>query len=160
MTGALRRRLGRVRAGDDDGQVLLLVIAYAAIAIALVLTVVSASQVHLERKRLLEAADAAALDAADEIAEDVYFGGGARPGSVPLSERSVRDAVDGYLDERRAWVEFDDLAVAPGTGTPDGRTAVVTLRATVDPPLIGWALEAWSDGVPLEVTSRARVATS
>lgn len=160
MSAALRRRLAAVRAGGDDGQVVLLVIAYSTIAIALVLTVVSASQVHLERKRLLEAADAAALDAADEIAEDVYFGGGAEPGSVPVSDRSVRDAVEGYLDDRRAWTEFDDLAVAPGTGTPDGRTAVVTLRATVEPPLIGWALEAWSDGVQLQVTSRARVATS
>lgn len=159
MSGVLRRRLAAVRDGDD-GQVLLLVVAYAAIAIALVLTVVSASQVHLERKRLLEAADAAALDAADEIAEDAYFDGGAQPGSVPVSDRSVRAAVDGYLDDRRAWAEFDDLAIAPGTGTPDGRTAVVTLRATVEPPLIGWALQAWSDGVQLEVTSRARVATS
>ncbi len=160
MSGVLRGRLAAVRGGGDDGQVVLLAIAYATIALALVLTVVSASAVHLERKRLLEVADAAALDAADEIAEELYFPGGAEPGSVPVTDRSVRAAVDAHLEARGARAEFDDLVVDPATGTPDGQTAVVTLHATVEPPLIGWAMDAFTDGVPLRVTSRARVATS
>lgn len=154
---ALVTRWRVVRAGGDDGQVLLLVIAYTTVAISLVLVVVSASAVHLERKRLLEVADGAALDAADEVDESIYFPGGAEPGSVPLSDRSVRDAVDGYLTDRGAYAEFDDLTIAAGTGSSDGRTAEVTLHATVQPPLVGWALEAFSDGVVLRATARARV---
>ena len=153
------RRLASVREGRDDGQVLLLVIAYAVVALSLVLVVVSASAVHLERKRLLEVADGAALDAADEVDESIYFPEGARPGSVPLSDASVRDAVDHYLDARGAAADFDDLTVAGSTGSPDGRTAEVTLLATVEPPLIGWALEAFSNGVVLHATARARVDT-
>jgi hypothetical protein len=152
-------RLRRVRAGGDDGQVVLLVIAYCTIALALVLVVTSASAVHLERKRLLEVADAAALDAADEVAEEIYFPGGATPGSVPVTDASVRAAVERHLDDRGALAEFDDLTIGAGTGSPDGQTAQVTLYATVEPPLIGWAIEAFSGGVPLQATSRARVAT-
>lgn len=152
-------RWARLRATGDDGQVLLLVIAYATIALSLVLVVVSASAVHLERKRLLAVADAAVLDAADEVDESIYFPGGAEPGSVPLSDASVRASVDEFLEQRGARAEFDDLAVGAGTGTPDGRTAEVALTATVQPPLIGWALEAFSDGVVLRATSRARVDT-
>ena len=155
----MRRRLRALCERGEDGQVLLLVLAYATISISLVLVVVSASAVHLERKRLLEVADGAALDAADEVDESVYFPGGAEPGSVPLSDRSVRDAVEEYLDARGARAEFDDLTVHASTGSPDGRTAEVTLSATVQPPLVGWALEAFSDGVVLRATSRARVDT-
>jgi hypothetical protein len=155
----MRRRWRGLRERDDDGQVLLLVLAYAAVSISLVLVVVSASAVHLERKRLLEVADGAALDAADEVDESIYFSGGAEPGSVPLSDRSVVDAVEGYLSERGAYADFDDLTIDGGTGSSDGRTAEVTLYATVDPPLVGWALEAFSDGVLLRATSRARVDT-
>jgi len=159
LTRAVLSRWRALRAGRDDGQVLLLVIAYAAVSISLVLVVVSASAVHLERKRLIEVADGAALDAADEVDEGIYFPGGAEPGSVPLSDRSVRAAVDGYLGDRGAYAEFDDLTVAASTGSSDGRTAEVTLYATVQPPLVGWALEAFADGVVLRATARARVDT-
>lgn len=155
----MRRRWRALREQPDDGQVLLLVLAYAAISISLVLVVVSASAVHLERKRLLEVADGAALDAADEVDERIYFPAGARPGSVPLSDGSVRAAVEDYLADRGAYADFDDLTVDASTGSSDGRTAEVTLYATVQPPLIGWALEAFSDGVVLRATSRARVDT-
>lgn len=138
---------------------MLLVIAYAVVALSLVLVVVSASAVHLERKRLLEVADGAALDAADAVEESIYFPEGAEPGSVPLSDASVQAAVDDYMERRSASSDFDDLTVAASTGSPDGRTAEVTLYATVQPPLIGWALGAFSDGVVLHATARARVDT-
>lgn len=153
----MRRRWRALREQHDDGQVLLLVLVYAAVSVSLVLVVVSASAVHLERKRLLEVADGAALDAADEVEESSYFRGGAEPGSVPLSDGSVRGAVEGYLAERGAYADFDDLTVEAGTS--DGRTAEVTLYATVQPPLVGWALEAFADGVVLRATARARVDT-
>jgi len=157
--GRLAGRAREVRAGGEDGQVLLLVLAYATISLALLLVVVSASAVHLERKRLIEVADGAALDAADEVDESIYFPGGAEPGSVPLSDGSVRDRVGHYLEERDAYADFEDLAVGRATGTPDGRTAEVSLTATVRPPLVGWAIAAFSDGIVLRADARARVDT-
>ncbi len=146
-----------VRGGDDDGQILLLILFYAVIAFSLAAVVVSASAVHLERKRLLEVADGAALDAADAVDPGGYFNDGVRPGSVPLSDRSVRASVDDYLADRGAFTDFDRLVVGSQTGTRDGRTAEVTLYATVEPPLVGWALEAFSGGITLHATGSARV---
>ncbi len=152
-------RLAVVRRSEDGGQIALLVIAYTSIAIALVLVVASASAVHLERKRLLGAADGAALDAADEVDAEAYFGTGVEPGSVPLTDASVRARVDEYLSRRGAQTEFGNLTVGPQTGSQDGQTAEVTLYARVDPPFLGWALQGFSDGVLLHATARARVDT-
>ncbi|UER54926.1 hypothetical protein HJG43_10680 [Kineosporiaceae bacterium SCSIO 59966] len=145
------------RPAGDDGQVLLLILVYALIALALVTVVASASAVHLERKRLLAVADAAAADAADAVDLDAFYTGGTSPQSgVPLTDASVRASVQDYLTLLEAPARFEDLAVAPGTGTPDGRTAQVTLTARARPPLLSSVIAAFSDGVPLTVTSRAR----
>ena len=58
---------------DDDGQVMLLSIGYGLLALLLVTVVVSATSVHLERKRLLDTADLAALAAADAIDVPAYY---------------------------------------------------------------------------------------
>jgi len=155
-----RCRLAAIRRNGECGQIALLVIGYVAIAIALVLVVSSASAVHLERKRLLEAADGAALDAADELDAAAYFGTGVEPGSVPLTDASVRAKVDGYLSGRGAYTEFRSLTIGPETGSQDGQTAEVTLYSRVDPPFVGWALQGFSDGVLLHADARARVDTS
>lgn len=154
MRAALRARLS---GHSDDGQIMLLIIFYSLIALALATVVVSASAVHLERKRLLEVADGAALNAADEVDATAYFGEGVEPGAVPLSDNSVRSSVDDYLAKRDAYVDFTALAVGAETGTSDGRTAEVTLYSTVTPPLIGWAVEAFSGGITLHASSSARV---
>ncbi|GAA4416971.1 hypothetical protein GCM10023169_12540 [Georgenia halophila] len=52
--------------------------------------------------------------------------------------------------------QFEELAVAEPTGTPDGTTAEVTLVARSRPPLVPWALVPWSDGITLRVTAGAR----
>ena len=157
MRAALRERL---QGHPDDGQIMLLIIFYSVIALALATVVVSASAVHLERKRLLEVADGAALNAADEVDASGYFNEGVEPGSVPLSDSSVRSSVDTYLDDRHAYADFTALAVGAETGTSDGQTARVTLYSTVTPPLIGWAIEAFAGGITLHATSTARVDTS
>ncbi|WP_250443927.1 pilus assembly protein TadG-related protein [Actinotalea sp. C106] len=143
----------------DEGQILLLSIAYGVLALLLVTVVVSASSIHLERKRLLALADHVALAAADALDEDVYYGrGDALPpdgGLVVLTPDSVRAAAE------------DQLAVSPATGrltgvhvvstaTPDERTAEVTLAARAQPPLISAITSLWSDGIRLEATARAR----
>ena len=64
------------------GNTLVLSIVLCAVAIALVLTLATVTQMHIERKRLLALADAAAIHAASAIDEPAYF---AEPGSRCLS---------------------------------------------------------------------------
>lgn len=150
---AARRAAGR----DDDGQVLVLTLAYGLLAILLVAVVVSATAVHLERKRLLALADLAALEAADALDPAAYYAGatGDDTGPVTLTPSDVRAAVEAYLAAAPAARRFHDLTIVEAT-TDDGRTARVTLRAVADVPLVGPATAAWSDGVELVVTARAR----
>lgn len=142
----------------DDGQILLLLLGYALIALVLVTVVASASSVHLQRKRLLAVADAAALDAADALDVATFYGPrGVRPGDgVPLTDASVREAVAEHLALRGTATGVNSLRVAAPTGTPDGVTAEVTLAAVAQVPLVSVVLDGWSDGVPLRVTARAR----
>ena len=152
----MRRLLAPARAGDE-GQVLLLVLVYTVIAASLVLVAASASSVHLARKQLLALADAAALDAADALDTGAFYAQGARPGEgVPLTDASVRASVGEHVALVGATERFTGFAVAPGTGTPDGRTAQVILVAVARVPLLPPVVDGWEDGVPLRVTARAR----
>lgn len=135
---------------------MLLSIAYGVLALLLVTAVVSASSIHLERKRLLALADLAALDAADTVDEpDYYTRPDGAPAAVLLSDAGVRRAVDEHLAEAPEAARLTGLHVVRA-GSPDGRTAEVTLGAMATPPLISWVTAPWSDGIALVVTSRAR----
>jgi hypothetical protein len=136
---------------------MILALAYALIALALVLVIASASAVHIERKQLLALADAAALDAADAVDLDLFYGDHPAPrGSVPLTDSSVRSAVQRHFAQAPSAAGLSGLAISEPTGTPDGITAEVSLRATARPPFVPWALIGWADGIPLHVTSSAR----
>lgn len=154
----LHRRLAAVASpGREEGQVLLLTLCYAVIALLLVTVVASASSVHLERKRLLAVADQAALAAADSMGEDVYYGRdptAADRSLVVLTDASVRAAVQEHLERSPGAARLAGLTVLR-TST-DGRTAEVTLGAVARPPLVSWVTAAWSDGIALRATSRAR----
>lgn len=152
----LRRRLD-ARWREDDGQIMLLSIAYGLVALALVLTVVSVSAIYLERKQLLALADAVAADAADAVDEGQYFGSdrGDEP-TLPLTDASVQQAAQDYLAAAPAGVvDFERLAIAEPTGTPDGTAAQVSLSALVRPPLVTWVISPWQDGFTVTVTSSA-----
>ena len=82
---------------DDDGQIMLMAIGYAIVALLLVTAVVSASGIHLERKRLLALADLAALAAADCIDRDAYFTRDPDADLVRLGDDEVRAEVVDYL---------------------------------------------------------------
>jgi uncharacterized membrane protein len=142
----------------DEGQILLLSLVYGLVTLALVIVVVAVSTVYLERKRLLSLADALAVDAADAIDTDVFYTGDRGEAvDLPLTDASVRSAVEDYLQAAPAAVtgEFEDFAVVEPTGTPDGTVAEVSLGAPIRPPLVPWVLTPWRDGIPLQVTSRA-----
>jgi hypothetical protein len=159
--GPRSSKLRRFRAArGDDGQVLLLSIAYGVIALLLVTVVVSASSIHIERKRLQTLADSLAADAADAIDQGAFYRGeltGPEPGTaLSLTDDGVRASVEDRLARHRALVQrFDGLAVVDAS-TPDGRTADVTLAAVAKPALISWVTAPWSDGIELRVTARAR----
>lgn len=152
LRGALR-----ARARGDDGQVMLLSLAFGLLAIVLVGVVVSATAVHLERKRLLALADLAALEAADAMDPGRYYAEPSGEPDVPvtLTPEEVEAAVEAYLADAPGASRFADLEVLEAT-TPDGRTVIVTLHAVADVPLLNVATAAWSDGVELVVTARAR----
>lgn len=147
----------RARVRGDDGQVMLLSLAFGLLAILLVGVVVSATAVHLERKRLLALADLAALEAADAMDPGRYYTeSSGEPGApVSLTREEVAEAVEAYLVDAPGTGRFTDLEVLEA-GTDDGRTVVVTLRAVAEVPLLGAATAGWSDGVELVVTARAR----
>ncbi len=148
----LSERIRRIRAGGDEGQLLLLVLAYTVIAGLLVTVVVDVSQVFLYRRSLLAAADAAALSAAN--APDlgrVYTGLG---DDLPLSRAGTTAAVNQYaadaeLDDR--FARFDVRSV----GT-DGVTVTVTLRATATLPFVGVVTGRFTGGYPVTATATAR----
>lgn len=175
------RTVGRAR--RDEGQVALLILVDALVAIALITVVVSATAVHLARHRLQSVADGAALDAADALDRVGYYGpttgggsvGGSAGGStgggpatgggtaaavplppVPVSAATVQQSVDAYLAANPAAAVFDGLQVVAPTGTPDGRTAQVALATTVRLPLVGVVLQPWGGGIPVQVSASAR----
>ncbi|SED73391.1 hypothetical protein [Ruania alba] len=152
----LRARWRDARGGHrEDGQILLLSIVYGAITLALVLVVIAVSAIYLERKDLLSLADALAADAADAADETTFYTEGrGDPGQLPLTDASVRDSVEEYLAAAPAsMVDFEDFAVVPPTGTPDGEIAEVSLTARVRPPVLPWALLPFADGFQIEVTA-------
>ncbi|PRY14742.1 hypothetical protein CLV37_106303 [Kineococcus rhizosphaerae] len=118
----------------DEGRIALLSLAFGLLAVVLVLVVVSASAVHLQRKRLYAVADAAARDAADALDGRSYYSGG----RVLLTDASVRGSVEGYVREH---ADVAGVVVGAGTGTPDGRRADVELVVVTAPPFTAFVPE-------------------
>lgn len=139
----------------ERGGVSVLVIGMIAIALLLVLGVVGATSVQLSRIRLLDAADAAALDAADAIDEETVYERGLGDG-VPLTDAGVLDAAGVHLAGRGLPPRVTGWALGPGSGSPDGRTAVVVLQGRVSIPVISRILDPFGGAVTITVESRAR----
>ncbi|HYN30248.1 MAG TPA: pilus assembly protein TadG-related protein [Dermatophilaceae bacterium] len=144
----------RGRPRDEAGQVTLLVLGAAMVALLLVAGTVAVTSVHLSRMRLLDVADGAALAAANALDEGAYASGVGD--AVPVSDATVRQAAAGYVAARPLPVGVEAWALDGGTGTPDGRTAVVAMTGTADLPLAGPALDALGGSVTISVVSRAR----
>jgi len=110
----------------DDGSTLPLIFFYSVLSIVLVLGVVAATSLYLERKRLFTLADGAALVGAESFdLDDVGLTPeGPRAGLHP--EQIKRAVADYVADNSRK--EFTQLAVEDAS-THDGRSATVTLSA-------------------------------
>ena len=147
-------RLRRVRSGGECGQVGLLILGFTLVAAVLIVGVVAVTSVQLSRMRLLDAADGAALDAADSLDAHAYRTGLGR--AVALSDQTVRDTAERYLAQRPLPVGMQTWQVAAGTGSPDGETAVVRLVGVADLPLVGGVLRGLGTSVTITVESTAR----
>ncbi len=132
----------------------LLILGLTMIALLLVVGTVDVTAAHLSRMRLLDAADAAALDAADALDARAYRVG--VEDAVPLSDATVRESAGSYLASRPMPSGISAWRVESGTGSPDGRTAVVVLTCRADLPMGGAVLDLLGTSVTIHVTSRAR----
>ena len=135
---------------EDDGSTLPLIAFYAFLSLALVLLVVAASSLYLERKRLFTLADGAALVGAEAFDLDrvQLTPDGPRP---ILESADVATAVTGYL-ATAPTSGFESLAL-DRADTVDGRSATVTLSAYWRPPIVSLLVP---EGFPIEVTAVAR----
>jgi Putative Flp pilus-assembly TadE/G-like len=138
------------RLRDEDGSTLLLTIFYGFLALVLILLVVAATSLYLERKRLLSLADGAALVGAEAFALDAVAltPQGPRPG---LHSADVADAVDEYLRAVPAN-NLEEVTVLRAESA-DGESATVELSAEWRPPLVSLLVP---DGIRIEATSMAR----
>ncbi|MFJ7750603.1 pilus assembly protein TadG-related protein [Arthrobacter sp. NPDC097144] len=139
----------------DEGQIGVLVIGYMLVSLLVVTVVMGSSALYLGHKKLLSAADGAALAAAD-----TFSLGSGRHGQGPtavLAPAAVRAEVNRYLAEINAANGLPGLRVDGETGTSDGRTAKVVLTGVVHPPLVNFLVP---DGIPITAVSEARARLS
>jgi uncharacterized membrane protein len=140
----------RGRLGGENGSTLLLTIFYGFLALVLILLVVAATSLYLERKRLFSLADGAALVGAEAFDLDAVALTARGPRPV-LDSSDVAAAVDSYVASAPGR-RFEALRIERADSV-DGRSATVSLSAYWRPPLVSLLLP---EGIRLEVTSVAR----
>jgi hypothetical protein len=138
------------RIRDEDGSTLPLIIFFAALSLALILLVVAATSLYLERKRLFTLADGASLVGAESfsLGDVSQTSSGYRP---VLRSAEVAAAVRGYLRDNPVE-EFTSLQVDRAVSV-DGRSATVELSAYWSPPVLSLLVP---KGFRIQVTSVAR----
>lgn len=139
---------------EETGSVSLLILGLAVIAMVLVAGTVAVTSAHLSRMRLLDVADGAALSAANALDDSAYRRGVGE--SVPLSNASVRERAVAYVEGRPRPAGIVAWRLGPATGTPDGRTAVVSMSGEARLPMVGAALRELGVSVTISVVSSAR----
>ncbi|ANP71918.1 pilus assembly protein TadG-related protein [Cryobacterium arcticum] len=148
----MRRPWARRIRGEhgDEGSTLLLTIFYGFLALVVVLIVVAATSLYLERKQLFTLADGAALAAAESFRLDaVAIDSGQLHAALTTPE--IRAAATGYLAAAR-HPGLEDLTLTRAD-TVDGQSATITLQAWWRPPVLTLFVP---DGLPVQVTAVAR----
>lgn len=136
---------------EDEGSTLVLTIFYSALCLLVVLIVVAATSLYLERKRLFTLADGAALAGAEAFAIDASFQADGRVG-VHLESADVAVAAADYLAAAPSSGSLGNVHLESAL-TRDGQSATVTLSAWWRPPMLTLLIPA---GLPLEVEATAR----
>lgn len=140
----------RESARDDEGSTLLLTIFYSALCLALILLVVAATSLYLERKRLFTLADGASLVGAEAFSLNAAARTptGVHPN---LTSAQVASSVRTYLADNPSD-SFTGLRVIRAVSV-DGRSATVELSCFWAPPMLTLFVP---KGIRIEVTSIAR----
>lgn len=139
---------------DEEGSIAVYLLGLTVIAMTLVAGTVAVTSAHLARIRILDAADGAALDAANALDPAVYTAGVGD--AVPLSSATVRERAETYLGSRDRPPGVVRWRLGPATGSPDGRTAVVALTGEAELPMIGGMLRDLGLSITISVVSTAR----
>jgi uncharacterized membrane protein len=136
--------------GDERGSMLPLTIFFAALSLAVVLLVVSATSLYIERKRLFALADGAAIVGAEafELDDVTVTDDGPR---IVLHSDAISTAVHQYVADN-ALGSLNDLAI-DRAATDDGASATVELSAYWRPPVLSLLAP---EGLRIEVSSVAR----
>ena len=145
--------MNRIRkfAAAEEGSTLILTIFYTALCLLVVLIVVAATSLYLERKRLFTLADGAALAGAEAFAIDALFEGDQRAG-VHLHDGDVAVAAAGFHAAAPSSGSLDNIQLQRAV-TTDGQSATITLSAWWKPPILTLLIPA---GMRLEVEATAR----
>jgi len=145
VPGPERERRHQRLLDDDRGSTMPLILGYLVLAIAVIYVCVCATDLYIAQKRLDSVADAAALAGADGF-------------RLKVEGEAIRAELDDgeISDQANAVIGIvDDGAELVSAGSPDGRSARVTVRAAWAPPLL-------SELVPsmllLEATGTSRTA--
>lgn len=147
-TGYERMRRRRLR--DEEGSVLLLTLFSALLALAVILGVMAASSLYIERKRLFTVADGAAAAAAEGFSLD----------SVTVRDSTPRI----YLSSEQVDAEARAFLEAVGTSgsipvqlirahSVDGTSATIVVAGQWYPPIVSLF---FPQGIQLSVSSTAR----
>ena len=134
---------------NEQGSTLLLTIFYCVLGLSLIMVVVSATSLYLERKRLFTLADGTALAAAESWSLDTVQVEGDDL-SLELDSAEVGRAATAYLGDAVHELRGVELVRA---ASDDGQSATVTMRAVWYAPI---HTELLPLSVPIEVTATAR----
>lgn len=149
----------RTVARADDGQVMLLTIGFAVVALALVLTLSAVSGLLLERKRLMTLADGAAAYAASSFDVEAMYGEMTGDGFASLprrTDREVAELVTEHLERSAGGGAAGGDVELVGTSSDDG-AVTVTLARRVQPALLRLVADALGyDGVEVVAHGAAR----
>jgi hypothetical protein len=138
---------------------MLLTLGFTVVALLLVLVIAAATQVHLQRMRLLHVADELALDAADALDVESYYAGElpepGEEGVISLAPGALSEIAQARVADAAERAGLPPTAVVSAE-TTDRFTATVTVRTVVHPLFGIDALLPFADGVTLTATSSAR----
>lgn len=138
----------------ESGMITPLILGFAVILVSLIVGGIAVTSAQVARMQLYDVSDAAALDAADAIDEGAYTRGVGD--TVPIAGRTVAETAAAYVARTQRPREMVSWTVSAGTGSPDGRTAVVRMSCVARLPLVGGLLSALGGSVTIHAESRAR----